>query len=206
MPTMQGTDAWEPRPERCRRRLRALVPRDGPDAAWQDADVGVRLQRVGRASAAGPGAQSVGPRAHRGCVIVGLRRRSSPPAWCRSHTPTTAADRSEFRRPATVWSDSSLRVAGCRWTRNCARCRCASSPTASSAARCATPRRSIARPSGYIATRRLPAIGDVIGPGAQRLRIAVCTQSICAGGQSGGTRADAEDCRAAGGAWATRSL
>ena len=57
------------------------------------------------------------------------RGRSSPPVWCRSRTPTTAAVRSAFRPPATGWSGSSRHAVGCRWTRSCAGCRWASSPT-----------------------------------------------------------------------------
>ncbi len=58
------------------------------------------------------------------------RARSSPPVWCRSPTPTTAAAQSAFRPPATGWWGSSRHVAGCRWTRRTAGCPWASSPTA----------------------------------------------------------------------------
>ena len=47
MPTMQGTDAWAATTDACRRCIRAGVSVHRPCAAWQDADVGVRLQRIG---------------------------------------------------------------------------------------------------------------------------------------------------------------
>ena len=56
------------------RRVRAVLPghRSGP--AGQDATVGVRLQRLGRASAHRSGPQPLGHRLHRGSVLVGIGR------------------------------------------------------------------------------------------------------------------------------------
>ena len=72
MPTMQGTDAWDPRPVLIDGEFARAYPGDGPCAAGQDAAVRVRFQRVGRASPARAGAQSVESRPHRGCLIVGI--------------------------------------------------------------------------------------------------------------------------------------
>ena len=47
MPTMQGTDAWDPRPMRADGAFARVFLSHRPCAAGQDADVGVRLQRVG---------------------------------------------------------------------------------------------------------------------------------------------------------------
>ena len=153
MPTMQGTDAWDPRP----------MPADGdfarvflstglvPLGKTQMSEFG--FSGVGRASADRAGAQPVeSPTAPRVRRRRG-RARSSPRAWCRSRMPTTAAARSGSRRPATVWSGSSRPAAGCRWTRTAA-------PDAAAPRRqrrahagpSATPRRSSARPSGSTAT------------------------------------------------------
>ena len=46
MPTMQGTDAWDPDADAGRRRVRPRVPGHRTGPARQDADVRVRLQRV----------------------------------------------------------------------------------------------------------------------------------------------------------------
>ena len=116
MPTMQGTDAWEPAPERRRRRLRAGLPGHRSGAAGQDADVGVRLQRVGRASPARARAQSVESRLHRGGVVVGRRRvRRRRRGADRARQRRRRLDPDPGRR-ATDWSGSSRRAAGCRWT------------------------------------------------------------------------------------------
>ncbi len=184
-----------------RRRIRAGVPGHRPCAAGQDADVGVRLQRVGRASADRARSQSVEPGLHRGRILVGRRAHSSRRAWCPSRTRTTAAGRFESRRPATDLSVSSRPGVGCRSTRKPPRCRCTSSPTGWSVDPSATPRRSCARPSGRCRNPKLPPIGDVTHAGKQRLHIAVCTKSVAKRGQSGGPRADAEDGSAVGGAW-----
>ncbi len=63
-----------PAPHARGRRVRAGVPRHRTRAPGQDADVGVRFQRVGRASAHRPGAQPVEPGLHRRRIVVGLRR------------------------------------------------------------------------------------------------------------------------------------
>ena len=101
MPTMQGTDAWDR--GQCRRTAssRACSSSTGliPLGKTQMSEFG--FSGVGRAPANRPSPQSVESRPHRGRVVVGLGRRSSPPAWCRSRTPTTAAGRSAFRRRAT---------------------------------------------------------------------------------------------------------
>jgi Amidase len=74
MPTMQGTDAWDPRP----------MPSDGefaraflatgliPLGKTQMSEFGVRLQRVGRAPADRSGPQSMESGIHRRCVVVGI--------------------------------------------------------------------------------------------------------------------------------------
>ena len=117
MPTMQGTDAWDPRPMPADGDVRAGLPGHRADPAWQDADVGVRLQRVGRTPADRAGAQPVGSRLHRGRLVVG--RRCIRGRRC-------GADRARQRRRrvdpnpggrATASSGSSRRAAGCRWTR-----------------------------------------------------------------------------------------
>lgn len=129
-PSMHGTDAWE------------------PYAAVADSEItrvvlGTGLVSLGKTqlsnSASAPWPNTLG---WDRSVIRGIpttqrvppHRDRAPwwqPAWCRSRTPTTAAARSVFRPPATGWSGSSRRAAGCRWSRSIAGCRWASSPMAS---------------------------------------------------------------------------
>ena len=104
-PTMQGTDAWEPRP----------MPADG---AFARVFLGTGLVPLGKtqmsefgfsASAEhpriGPVRNPWNPDYTAGASSSGSARVRRLPAWCRSRTPTTAAVRSESRPPATVWSD-----------------------------------------------------------------------------------------------------
>ena len=101
MSTMEGTDAWDPRPMPSDGEFARVFLAHRADTARQDADVRVRLQRVGGAPANRPGPQSVESRLHRGRVLLGARPHSSQPVWCRSRTPTMAAGRSAFQRRAT---------------------------------------------------------------------------------------------------------
>ncbi len=179
MPTMQGTDAWDPTSAARPRRVRPLLSGHRTDPAGQDAD----CSEFGfSASAEHPqdrrGPQPVGHRLHRGRLVVGRRGRSSPPAWYRSRTPTTAAGRSEFRPPATALSASNPRAAGCRWTRWRARCR--SGIVANGVlTRSVRDTAAFYREAEHIwRDRALPPIGAVTGPGTDRLRIAVVTQSV----------------------------
>ena len=66
------------------------------------------------AGGVGPDAQPVGPRAHAGRVERRVRRRRSPPGWCRSPTPPTAAGASASRRRPAGSSGSSRARAGSR--------------------------------------------------------------------------------------------
>ena len=72
MPTMQGTDAWKPRPQAANGDFARVFLATGLVAARQDADVGVRLQRIGRTSADRARPQPVGPRLHGRGVVVGF--------------------------------------------------------------------------------------------------------------------------------------
>ena len=74
MPTMQGTDAWEPRPARADGAFARVFLATGLVAARQDSDVGVRLQRVGGTPADRAGSQPVESRPHRGRVVIWCRR------------------------------------------------------------------------------------------------------------------------------------
>ncbi len=78
MPTMQGTDAWEPQPRPAHGEFARLLLGHRADSGGQDATLGVRVQRVGRASQNRGGPQSLGHRLLRGGLIVGVggfRRR-----------------------------------------------------------------------------------------------------------------------------------
>ena len=102
MPTMQGTDAWDPRP----------MPADGEFARVFLSTGLVPLGKT-QMSEFGFSASAEHPAASGRCATRGIRstprarrRRgpahSWPPGWCRSRTPTTAAVRSEFPRRATA--------------------------------------------------------------------------------------------------------
>ncbi len=100
MPTMQGTDAWDPRASARRWRIREALSCHRPCAARQVADVGVRFLRRGRACADRPRAATRGissspPADHRRAQRFSSRRVSCP-----SRMRWTAAARSVSRRPA----------------------------------------------------------------------------------------------------------
>ena len=163
---------------RSRRRLRPDVPGHRADAAGQDPDVGVRLQRLGRAPAARTGAQPVEHRPHRRRVVVGFRRL---------RRRRRGADRARQRRrrldPHPGVLQRTRRAQAVAWPATAgqgsrARCRSASSPTGWSPDRCATPRRSTARPNGSGATPSSRRSATCSTPGKQRLRIAVITHSL----------------------------
>ena len=180
-----------------RRRVRPAVPGHRADTAGQDADVGIRVQRLGRTSAAGAGPQPVEHRLHRRRVVVGIgrvRRRRR------------GADRTRQRRrrldpnsgrPATGLSGSSRRAAGCRWTRKLRRMP-VGIVTNGVLTRSVRDTAAFYREAERIwRHRKLPPIGDVTGPGRQRLRIAVRHPFGPARVQPRSAGADAEDRRLA---------
>ena len=117
MPTMQGTDAWDPTADAGRRRVRPRVPVHRTGAARQDADVGVRLQRVGGASADRPGPQPVESRLHGGRVVVRVgrvRRRRGRADRARQRRRRVDSDSGGVQRAGRPEA-----VAGpvCRWTK-----------------------------------------------------------------------------------------
>ncbi len=175
---MEGTDAWEPRPAAADGDFARTYLAHRAGAAGQDADVGVRLQRLGRASPARRRAQPVEHRPHRRRVVVGFRgvrrgRRGADRA--RQRRRRLDPDPGVLQRAGRAQAVARPAAAG---QARCARCRSASSPTAWSPARCATPRRSTARSRLLWRNPKLPPIGDVTGPDERRLRIAVFTKSI----------------------------
>ena len=179
MPTMEGTDAWEPRPAARQRRLRPRLPVDR---------AGRRSARPSCRSSAsapsaehprlGPGAQSVEHRLHRRRVVVGVGRLRGR---------RRGADRARQRRrrvdpdPRVVQRTGrpqAVAAAGCRWTRTCAQM-----PIRIVANGVVT--RSVRDTAAFYRevekvwrNPKLPPIGDVTGPGRQRLRVAVFTKSV----------------------------
>ncbi len=104
MPTMQGTDAWDPRP----------MPSDGEFAraflATGLIPLGkTQMSEFGFSGSAehpriGPVRNPWNPDYTAGRVVVRLGGVSWPQVWCRSRTPTTAAGRSAFPRRVTASS------------------------------------------------------------------------------------------------------
>ena len=204
-PTMQGADAWAPFDAAADSEFTRLYSGHRAGIAGQDAD----CRNSG--SARPPNMPGWGRSATRGTPITPPARRrrdrvrSSPPAWCRSRTPTTAAARSGFRPPATGWSGSSRRAAGCRWTRRLRRM-----PVGIVANGVLT--RSVRDTAAFYreAERiwrnpKLPPIGDVTRPGRRRLRIAVLTRSVLRECSPRAAGADAEVGQLCSRNWATAS-
>ncbi len=133
---------------------------------------------VGRTPADRAGPQPVESRLHRGRVVVGLggiRRRRCGADRARQRRRRVDPNSGGVQRPCRSEADARAAAAGQGDRPDAAAPR---RQRRGDAGRCATPRRSCARPSGSTATRSCPAIGDVTQPGKQRLRIAVCTKSI----------------------------
>ena len=129
MPTMQGTDAWEPRPMRADGDFARVFLSTGliPLGKTQMSEFG--FSASAEHPRIGPVRNPWNPDYTAGASSSGSVR-SSPREWCRSRTPTTAAGRSEFPRPCNG-------LVGLKPTRGrlpldeqAARCRCISSPTA----------------------------------------------------------------------------
>ena len=181
-----------------RRRVRAGVPGDRTGAAGQDADVGVRLQRLGRAPAIGPvrnpwnpdytaGASSSGAGAFVAAGVVPIAHANDGggsiriPAACNGLVglkPTRGRlplDKETAQMPLHLVANGVV-----------------SRSVRDTAAFLREAERVYRNP-------KLPPIGDVTQPGKQRLRIAVCTESDFARRQPGDPRADAEVGRPAGG-------
>ena len=100
MPTMQGTDAWDPRPAAANGDFARTYLATGPIPLG-------KTQMSESASAPRPSTRDWAQSATRGMPTTPQARRrrarvrSSRPEWCRSRTPTTAVVPSEFPRPAT---------------------------------------------------------------------------------------------------------
>ena len=175
MPTLEGTDAWAPR---AGRRATATSPGCSSPPALvplgksQLSEYG--FSPDGRAPAARAGALPVGHRAARpGASSAGSaahgrgRRRPDRPRQRRRRLDPDPGRGQRAGRPQAHPRPARPGQA------DAASSRCGSSPTASSPARCATPRRSSARPSGSTGRCTLPPIGDLTRPAAGRLRVAV---------------------------------
>lgn len=127
MPTMEGTDAWRPRPETSNGEFARTYLSTGLIALGKTQMSEFGFSAVAEHPRLGavrnPGTPTTPPVRRRRDPARSSRRASS-----RSRMPTTAEVRFGFRRRATGWSDSSPRAAGCPLTRTCARCRSASWP------------------------------------------------------------------------------
>ena len=193
MPTQRGCDAYVGSPQPKRRRLRPDVPRHGPDPAGQDPALGVRLQRVGRASAARAGPQSVEHRPHGRRLVGRFRRPSSPPA---SYPIAHANDGGgSIRIPAAVNGLVGLKPTRDRLAQDKVM---RDMPVRIISDGVLT--RSVRDTAAFFreaekvsATLQLPPIGDITRPGRKRLRVAVITAAARPRGQPRGPGADPED-------------